>query len=126
MSKTALLKTSGEIVSAFVSHNTISATELPDLVKSVSRVLLDMAGEDYGVELVPPVPVGESYTDDHIICLEDGKKVSLLKRYLKKNFNMSPEDYIAKWNLPEDYPFVSKAYSETRSRIAKKQGLGKS
>ena len=124
---TDLLLKAGDIVSAYVTHNDLPAEQLPDLVEQVAARLLKLAGgESAAPKLQPPVPIAESYGDDFIICLEDGKRVTLLARHLKTHFNMTPEEYREKWGLPEDYPFVTKKYSEQRSKIAKENQLGKS
>lgn len=119
MDQSLVLK-AAEIAAAYVSRNDVAVEDLPRLIETLARTL---AGLSENIQ--PSVPVEESVTDDYIICLEDGQKVTLLKRYLSKNFDMTPEEYIEKWGLPEDYPMVTKTYSETRSRIAKEQGLGK-
>ena len=99
-----------DIVVAYVTHH--QHASIDDIVR-LSKAL--------GEEAPPPK---DTYTDDYITCLEDGEKVVLLKRHLSTKFNMTPEEYIAKWNLPPDYPMVAKTYSEKRSQIAKDQGLG--
>lgn len=121
MDKDLIMK-AGDIVAAYVTHNDLPADQVPTLL---ARLIDKMQGGSEEEQLVPAVPIDQSVTNDHIICLEDGKPVVLLKRYLAKHHNMTPEEYIAKWKLPEDYPFVTKAYSEKRSAIAKDHGLGK-
>lgn len=108
-----------QIVAAYVSNNRISPEEVSSLIHETMRAL---EGES---RPRPPVPIEESVTHDYIICLEDGERVQLLKRYLDSRHQMTPEQYKEKWGLPDDYPFVAKAYSERRSEIAKAQGLGK-
>lgn len=124
---TDLLLKAGDIVAAYVTRNDLPADQLPDLVEQVAARLLKLdSGQVSAPGPTPPVPVEESYGDDFIICLEDGKRVTLLARHLKTHFNMTPEEYREKWGLPEDYPFVTKKYSEQRSKIAKENQLGKS
>jgi predicted transcriptional regulator len=116
------------IVSAYVSHNALPAGEIPDLIKTVYRSLSNMqtpgaaAVEEAGK---PAVPVRRSVTPDYLVCLEDGKKLKMLKRHLRTNYKMSPEEYRAKWNLPPDYPMVAPNYAKQRSEFAKKIGLGR-
>lgn len=113
-----------DLVATYVAHHQVEPEKLPLLIGSVVQEMsLRCSGV---VEPTPAVSVEDSYTDDYIICLEDGKKVTLLKRYLAKHFDLTPEAYIEKWGLPEDYPMVTKTYSKKRSKIAKAQGLGKS
>lgn len=123
-----LVELSAEIVSAYVSHNALSAPDLPKLIASVHAALasLDGAAEPEPVtELKPAVPIKKSITPDYLICLEDGKKFKSLKRHLRTEYDMSPEEYRAKWGLPPDYPMVAPTYSEARSRLAKTIGLGR-
>ncbi len=122
-----LLTASAEIVAAYVGQNQIQATTLPDLIRSVHNTL---AGLGVGTPVVaerpkPAVPIGRSVQHDHIVCLEDGVKLKMLKRYLRSHYNMSPEDYRRRWGLPPEYPMVAPAYAERRSEFAKKIGLGK-
>jgi predicted transcriptional regulator len=124
MQKSELLNFSTQIVSAYVSKNAMTPDQVVTFLGQITSKLMDLSGEH--PPLQPPVPIKESYTDEYIICLEDGKKVTLLKRYLANHFDMTVEEYIEKWGLPEDYPSVTKSYSEKRSKIAKDQGLGKS
>ncbi|MEO0819691.1 MAG: MucR family transcriptional regulator [Pseudomonadota bacterium] len=122
-----LLALTSEIVSAHVSHNPVPSAELPGLIESVFETLSQL-GEpepEPEIELKPAVPVKKSVTDDHIICLEDGKKLKMLKRHLKTAYDMTPEDYRAKWNLPPDYPMVAPNYAAKRQELAKKIGLGR-
>lgn len=125
--KTEVIEMTADIVSAYVGNNTISAAELPALIQSVHRAL---AGVSAGVEPVeaaprdPAVPVRRSITPDFIICLEDGRKFKSLKRHLRTKYNMSPEEYRAKWGLPKDYPMVAPNYAKARSDLAKQMGLG--
>lgn len=125
MPKDELLLKAGDIVSSYASRNETSPDQLIDLLGRVAGKLFELAGEETKSTLVPAVPIEESVTDDYIVCLEDGKKVSMLARHLKRHHDMTPEEYRERWGLPEEYPFVTKSYSEKRSQIAKDQGLGK-
>ena len=121
-----ILKQVTEIVSAYVSKNEVAAADLPALIKSVHATLGGFAGsESSGPGKPPAVPVKKSVTPDFIICLEDGKKLKMLKRYLRARYNLSPDDYRAKWNLPGDYPMTAPNYAARRSEFAKKNGLGR-
>ena len=115
-----------DIVSAFVSNNSVPSGELQDLLQNTFATLstLSGAGEAEQANQKPAVPIKKSITDDYIICLEDGKKLKMLKRYLRTQFDMSPEDYRRKWNLPPDYPMVAPSYAKRRSEFAKQIGLG--
>lgn len=114
-----------DVVAAYVSHNEIAPDEVPKLLKSVIECLMEETTSEAPVGPVLPMPLEETFGHDFIICLEDMKRVTLLKRYLAKNFNLTPEEYCEKWGLPEDYPMVTPEYSARRSQIAKDQGLGK-
>ena len=123
-----LLQLATGIVSSYVSHNQVPMTEVPVILRNVHSALFGLVsgtGVDSGNTSKPAVPVKKSIGDDFIICLEDGKKLKMLKRYLRSNYNMSPEEYRAKWSLPPDYPMVAPAYARQRSDFAKKIGLGR-
>ncbi|MBN9310112.1 MAG: MucR family transcriptional regulator [Devosia sp.] len=123
-----LVELSADIVSAYVSHNALSASDLGKLIASVHATLVGLGGAaepEAVVEAKPAVPVKKSITPEYLICLEDGKKFKSLKRHLRTEYDMSPEEYRAKWNLPPDYPMVAPTYSEARSRLAKTIGLGR-
>jgi predicted transcriptional regulator len=115
------------IVSAYVSNNPLPAADLPNMIRSVHATLGGLNGDAAdsapGGER-PAVPIGKSITPDHIICLEDGKKLKMLKRYLRSHYELTPEQYRAKWGLPADYPMVAPNYAAKRSEFAKKIGLG--
>jgi predicted transcriptional regulator len=116
-----------DIVSAYVSHNVIGGDKLPEFIHSVYGALHRAsvhAIEPPKVELVPVVPIKKSVTQDYIICLEDGKKFKSLKRHLRTYYDLSPEEYRAKWGLAHDYPMVAPAYAAARSNLAKSMGLG--
>lgn len=117
-----------DIVSSFVSNNPVTTDSLPDVIRSVYRTIASIAGAgDVKADdrPKPAVPVSRSVTNDHIICLEDGRKLKMLKRYLRSRYDMSPDEYRKRWGLPADYPMVAPAYTERRSEFAKKIGLGK-
>ncbi len=125
--KDELLLLTTEIVSAHVGNNTVPVSDVPGLVRTVYEALSGLEGEgaDIGAERQKPaVPSKDSVTNDHLICLEDGKQLKMLKRHLKTAYNMTPEEYREKWNLPSDYPMVAPSYAERRSKLAKKIGLG--
>ncbi|PKQ01762.1 MAG: MucR family transcriptional regulator [Alphaproteobacteria bacterium HGW-Alphaproteobacteria-12] len=118
-----------EIVSAYVGHNKISSDELSGLIHTVFGALTNAAlGEVAGPapNADPAVPVRRSVTPDYLICLEDGKRFKSLKRHLRTQYDLSPEEYRTKWGLPRDYPMVAPNYAQARSRLAKKMGLGQS
>lgn len=117
-----------EIVAAYVGANTIAAGQLPELIRSVVTTLsgLESGAEEPVVEPPkPPVSIRRSVTPDYLVCLEDGKKLKMLKRHLRTTYNLSPKDYREKWGLPADYPMVAPNYAARRSEFAKKIGLGR-
>ena len=122
-----LLQLTSEIVSAHVSNNPVSSTDLPQLIETVYTTLSGLkAGKpEPEPEQKPAVPIKKSVTDDYIVCLEDGKKLKMLKRHLNTAYGMTPEEYRQKWGLPADYPMVAPNYSKTRKELAKKIGLGR-
>ena len=121
-----LLSLTTEIVSAQVSNNETPANDLPNLIQSVFDRLRALAGEEPApAELTPAVPIKRSVTDDYIVCLEDGKKLKMLKRHLMTAYGMTTEVYRAKWGLRPDYPMVAPNYSLKRQELAKKIGLGR-
>lgn len=139
------------VVTAFVSRNPASATELPNLIQNVMRAFTGVPArqpieiqepalaqsepvdeapveeeeEETVIQIRPAVPIDQSVHDDYIICLEDGKKFKSLKRHLRTKYNLSPEEYKEKWGLPHDYPMTAPAYSEQRAELARKMGLGR-
>lgn len=125
--KAEIIEMTTDIVSAYLSNNTVAAAELPNLIQSVHRALSTVST---GAEPAAPapkepaVPVKKSITPDYLVCLEDGRKFKSLKRHLRTKYNMSPEEYRAKWNLPKDYPMVAPNYAKARSDLAKQMGLG--
>jgi predicted transcriptional regulator len=123
-----LMRMTSEIVASFVSNNPVTTDGLPDVIRSVYKAISGLAGStETKVEEKPKpaVPVGKSVTDDYIVCLEDGKKLKMLKRYLRSRYDMSPDEYRRRWGLGTDYPMVAPSYTERRSEFAKKIGLGK-
>ena len=122
---TDVLGLTAQIVSAHVSNNSVAPDALPGLIQEVYRTLAGV-----GKEIVlpdkpqPAVPVRKSVFPDHIVCLEDGKKLKMLKRHLKTSYDLTPEQYREKWQLPPDYPMVAPNYAKDRSSLAKKIGLG--
>ena len=123
-----LVEMAADIVSAFVSHNSVPAAELPGLIHSVHLAIQKVVGTtvEEPVEQVkaPAVPIKRSIAEDYLICLEDGKKFKSLKRHLRTQYNMSPSEYREKWGLSGDYPMVAPNYARARSALAKEMGLG--
>ena len=122
-----LIELAAEIVSAYVSNNSVPASDLPALINEVFVALTRVGSpivESSNEPLKPAVSVKKSVHTDFIICLEDGKKFKSLKRHLRTQYNMSPEQYREKWGLPADYPMVAPNYAAARSRLAKEMGLG--
>ena len=120
-----VLGLTAQIVSAHVSNNAIGAEALPGLIQDVYRTLAGVGKQQMLPEKqLPAVPVKKSVFPDFIVCLEDGKKLKMLKRHLKTSYNLSPEQYREKWNLSLDYPMVAPNYAQHRSSLAKKIGLG--
>ena len=122
----ALLSLTTEIVAAHVSNNTVSLTDLPTLIEQVYKSLANVGTDPVVAEErpQPAVPIKKSVTPDYIVCLEDGKKLKMLKRHLKTAYNMTPEEYRDRWGLPADYPMVAPNYARQRSSLAKQIGLG--
>jgi predicted transcriptional regulator len=123
-----LLRLGADIVSAYVSRNAVSVDAVPDIIRSVHGALesLGRAAVAQPEERAKPaVPINRSIQNDFIVCLEDGKKLKMLKRYLRSRYDMSPDDYRRRWGLPPDYPMVAPAYAARRSDFAKKIGLGR-
>src|SRR6195952_269054 len=123
-----ILKLASDIVAAYVSNNPVPVSDLPAMIKSVHSTLGGLSGVE-GMDMVtsqkPAVPIKKSITPDYLICLEDGKKLKMLKRYLRSRFKLTPAEYRERWNLPPDYPMVAPNYAQKRSDFAKKIGLGK-
>ena len=124
-----MITVTADIVSAFVSNNSVRAEDLAALIESVHQAFKSLSdGKTEVVAAPPPVPavsIKKSVTDDYLICLEDGKRFKSLKRHLSTSYGMSPDEYRAKWGLPRDYPMVAPGYAASRSKLAKDMGLGK-
>jgi predicted transcriptional regulator len=124
-----LLMLASQIVSAVVANNTVETASLPDLIREVYQTLLGLeSGSDDGPQPItqtPAVPIEASVFHDFIVCLEDGKKLRTLKRYLMTKYGLTPEQYRAKWGLPANYPMICPGYAKARSTLAKSMGLGK-
>ena len=126
ISKLDLISQTTKIVSAYAGNNAISSSDLSSLVSAVHACLSGLAtASEQDVRPDPAVPIKKSITNSHLICLEDGAKLKMLKRYLRTRYDLTPEQYRARWGLPADYPMVAPEYAERRSKFAKKIGLGK-
>ena len=127
MTSTNNIELAAEIVSAYVSNNSVPSGDLPQLINDVHAALVRVGAGVAVTPTEPPKPavaVKKSVTNDHIICLEDGKKFKSLKRHLRTQYGLSPEEYREKWGLPSDYPMVAPNYAKARSNLAKQMGLG--
>ena len=123
----AILEMTADIVSAYVGNNSVSAQELPALINSVHGALTQAStggAEAQAEPQEPAVSIRKSITPDYLICLDDGRKFKSLKRHLRTKYDMSPDEYRAKWGLPKDYPMVAPNYAKARSDLAKQMGLG--
>jgi predicted transcriptional regulator len=128
LDKSRLVEMTAEVVSAYLSHNQIPLADVPQLIKVVGAQIATLGSEQADSEEgkpKPAVPIRRSVRGDYIVCLEDGKKLKLLKRYLKTRFDMSPQDYREKWGLPASYPMVAPNYAKARSELAQRIGLGR-
>ncbi len=126
--KTEILQLTSDIVSSHVSNNPVPPGDLPSFIEAIYHTLDQLANEpeeEPVEELKPAVPIKKSITPDHIICLEDGKKLKMLKRHLKTAYNLTPEEYRERWGLAADYPMVAPNYAAKRQELAKKIGLGR-
>ncbi len=124
-----VLQMTTKVVSAYVEHNSVGETQIPEVIKSVYASLAGLDGHtEPGAKAKqkPAVPIKKSITPDYVICLEDGKKFKMLKRHLRTTYGLSPDDYRARWGLGSDYPMVAPNYAKLRSALAKQIGLGKS
>ena len=125
-SDTDVLRLTAKIISAHVGNNQVTVAALPELIQSVHRSLATAGTtEPASALLTPAVPVRRSVFPDHIVCLEDGKRLKMLKRHLQASFGMNPQQYREKWGLPADYPMVAPNYASHRSSLAKQAGLGR-
>ena len=126
MSDPKFVELTANIVSAYVGNHSVPVGEIPALISQVHAALARVSsGADLAAEpLKPAIPVKKSITPEYLVCLEDGKKLTMMRRYLMTNFGMTPDEYRAKWNLPKDYPMVAPNYAEKRRELAKQIGLG--
>jgi predicted transcriptional regulator len=124
---TSFIELTANIVSAYVSNNPVPAADIPTLINQIHSALMQVSAgrADVAAEpLRPAVSIKKSMTPDHLVCLEDGKKFKSLRRHLRSQYNMTPEQYREKWGLPPDYPMVAPNYAAARSQLAKQMGLG--
>ena len=120
-----LVTLTADIVAAHVSNNSVAISDIPLIIRSVHDALAGLGNAvEPEVKQEPAVSIRASVKPDYIVCLEDGKKLTMMRRYLMTNFEMTPDEYRAKWNLPKDYPMVAPNYSERRRVLAKEIGLG--
>ncbi len=121
-----LMRHTAVIVAGYVSGHEVARDDLPGLIKDVHDALCELSGGKGALAPAgkPAVPIEDSVTPDHIVCLEDGKKLKMLKRYLRTHFDLSPEEYRERWGLPKDYPMVAPNYAAKRSEVARNMGLG--
>jgi len=123
-----VLRLSVEIVASYLANNSATPGSIPELIRSVHGSLTKVGQPESAPVLEkqkPAVPIGRSITQDYIVCLEDGKRLKMLKRYLRSRYNLTPDEYRRKWGLPPDYPMVAPAYASRRSEFAKQIGLGR-
>ena len=123
-----LLRMTSEVAAAYVSNNNLPSAQLPDVIRTIHESLAGLSGAKVAAASEPPTPavaIKKSITPDYIVCLEDGKKLKMLKRHLRSTYNMTPDEYRHRWSLPADYPMVAPNYAAQRSAFAKKIGLGR-
>jgi len=128
VSRQDMMRMSVDIVAAYVSENKVNASQIPDIINLVTDTLKGLSNGSVGDTQKagkPAVPVRRSVTPDFLVCLEDGRKLKMLKRHLRTAYNLTPEEYRSRWNLPSDYPMVAPNYAKHRSEFAKKIGLGR-
>jgi predicted transcriptional regulator len=128
MAEEDLLRMTADVVAAYVSNNTLATGQLADVIHAVYNSLRGLEGqvaEPPAEPLKPAVPIRKSITPDFLVCLEDGKKLKMLKRHLRSTYNLTPDEYRVKWGLAPDYPMVAPKYAQQRSEFAKKIGLGR-
>jgi predicted transcriptional regulator len=126
--KPDMIALTADIVVAYVSKNQIEAVEIPNVIRNIHAALaksVNGSHETVPAEKTPAVPIKKSVTNDYIVCLEDGRKLTSLKRHLRTAYGMTPEEYRAKWGLPDSYPMVAPGYSAKRSALARASGLGR-
>jgi len=125
--ESSYIQLTANIVSAYVSNNTVASAEIPNIINQIYSTLVRISNGQVIVSaapLKPAVPIKRSVTTEYLVCLEDGKKFKSLKRHLRTRYGLSPEQYREKWGLPPDYPMVAPNYAATRSQLAKRMGLG--
>ncbi len=120
-----LLEHTTTIVAAHVSHNAVPTADLPGIIAVVHETLATLGPEEAAPKPKPAVPIKQSVKSEYIVCLDDGRKLKMLKRHLKTAYNMTPAEYRERWGLPRDYPMVAPNYAKQRSKLAKKIGLGR-
>jgi predicted transcriptional regulator len=123
-----LLRMTTEMAAAYVRNNNLPSSQLPDVIRTIHESLASLSGARVAAAAEPPTPavaIKKSITPDYIVCLEDGKKLKMLKRHLRSTYNMTPDEYRHRWGLPADYPMVAPNYAAQRSAFAKKIGLGR-
>lgn len=127
MTREDLLRITTKVVTAYVGNNTVTDTQIPEVIQTVYGSLegISNGAQETKTKQKPAVPIKRSITPDHIICLEDGKQLKMLKRYLRTTHGLTPDEYRLKWGLPADYPMVAPNYAKKRSAFAKEIGLGK-
>ena len=128
VSRQEILRMSSDIVAAYVSQNNVTSSQISDIIQQVFNALAVISNgkEDSSAQAgKPAVAIRRSVTPDFIVCLEDGRKLKMLKRHLRTAYNLTPEEYRSRWNLPPDYPMVAPKYAKRRSEFAKKIGLGR-
>ncbi len=128
VTSTDLLRMAADVVASYVSKNAVGPDQLPHLINSVHATLKSVGGQTAPAleqPLKPAVPIRRSVQPDHIVCLDDGKKLKMLKRHLRTAYDMTPDEYRVKWGLAPDYPMVAPNYAAARSAMAKKIGLGR-
>ena len=125
VSEAEVLRMTAAVVSAYVRNNSLATADMTGLIGSVHAALAELNSVSMELEApTPAVPINKSIQSDHLVCLEDGRKLKMLKRHLRTTYGMTPDDYRLKWGLPADYPMVAPNYAEQRSAFAKKIGLG--
>ncbi len=127
-SKTDYTELTSGLVAAYVSKNAVQSGDLPALIQDIHAALftaVQAVATEPAEELVPAVSIKKSVTSDHLVCLEDGKKFKSLKRHIRTDHGLTPDEYRQRWNLPHDYPMVAPSYAAARSKLAKKMGLGR-
>jgi predicted transcriptional regulator len=128
VSRDDVLRMAVDVVAAYLSNNAVATSQISEIIHNVFNSLTTLDGQPVEAPaeaLKPATTIRKSVTPDYIVCLEDGKKLKMLKRHLRTTYNMTPEEYRAKWNLPPDYPMVAPNYAQQRSDFAKRIGLGR-